>query len=766
LPELPVSAEDLANLRESGLTDLTILLSRIRTVTGSSSELARILNRDPTASACLGGLLFPYHELDGKLNHYARLRPHHPRNGKDGKVVKYESPAGEAPRAYYAVPTLPKLRDGVSPVHWSEGEKKALCKSQLGLASVGLGGVWSWKKKDSDELLDDILPLAGNRDHYITFDWDPKPETRRQTALAARRFARALRKAGAKEVYLVELPPGDGPGKVGEDDFIVAKGGEAYLALVAAAKPVPDKVRVVVGTDEHRVNEECEAALVRHAKGIYQRGGQLARVVRHEPEGRQRINRPPSAPVVKALPAALLREELTRHVECVRRVKTQQGFDKAPATLPGHVVSTVHARGGWKGLPYLEGVYSHPVLLPDGTVLVDPGYHPDSGILLWLPEGLRVSIPDRPALEDAQVARDALLDVVCDFPFKAEAHKAAWVASLLTPLARPAFRGPVPLPFADGNVPGCGKGLLLDVAFIIVLGRQASVLSYTNDQEELRKLITTVAMSGDEVVLFDNVAGAFGNATLDRLLTASWWKDRVLGGNSEYDGPMLTLWTATGNNVYLVGDTPRRVLPIRLESSLENPEDREGLKYPKLKEYVTQHRGQLLGAALTMLRAYCVAGRPDQGLKPWGSFEGWSDLVRGAVKWCGLTDPADAREELRRVSSPETTALMDLLTGIRHLDPDGRGITVSEILSRCEFDADPKVKALKEALCTLCPKGVGKNGLPNAQSLGQKLHHLRARVVGGLCLERLGEDNRGAFWRVADAGGSNGSRGSSSGPTQ
>ncbi len=46
-----------------------------------------------------------------------------------------------------------------------------------------------------------------------------------------------------------------------------------------------------------------------------------------------------------------------------------------------------------------------------------------------------------------------------------------------------------------------------------------------------------------------------------------------------------------------------------------------------------------MSAALTILRAYHVAGRPDQKLPSWGSFTVWSELIRGALVWTGLADP-------------------------------------------------------------------------------------------------------------------------------
>ncbi|MEZ6073962.1 MAG: hypothetical protein R3C10_27700 [Pirellulales bacterium] len=112
-----------------------------------------------------------------------------------------------------------------------------------------------------------------------------------------------------------------------------------------------------------------------------------------------------------------------------------------------------------------------------------------------------------------------------------------------------------------------------------------------------------------------------------------------MGRSEIVEMPLLTTWAATGNNVVLMADTSRRVCHIRLESRLENPEEREGFRHPHLTRWVAENRPVLLAAALTVLAAYCRAGRPDQGLKTWGSFEGWSQLVRQALVWAGQPDP-------------------------------------------------------------------------------------------------------------------------------
>ena len=210
--------------------------------------------------------------------------------------------------------------------------------------------------------------------------------------------------------------------------------------------------------------------------------------------------------------------------------------------------------------------------------------------------------------------------------WKLERYRAAWLAALLTPLARFAFVGPTPLFLCDANVRAVGKGLLLDCISRIVTGEPFTIATFTSDDDELRKRVTSLALGGDRLVLFDNLSGNFGNAVLDAALTGTAWKDRVLGANRMAEAPLYMTWYATGNNVGIAADTARRCCHIRLESAHERPEERTDFDHPNLLAWIGQNRLRLLTAALTILRGYCAAGRPDLHLPAWGSYEGWSAL--------------------------------------------------------------------------------------------------------------------------------------------
>jgi hypothetical protein len=182
-------------------------------------------------------------------------------------------------------------------------------------------------------------------------------------------------------------------------------------------------------------------------------------------------------------------------------------------------------------------------------------------------------------------------------------------------------------------------------------------------EEEIAKKVNSIAMRGDTLIQFGNVSGSFGSPVLDEALTSGRWGDRVLGGNRISDVRLDgVVWVANGNNVILVGDTPRRVLQIDITTDLENPEARDDFRHPRLLDWVLVERPRLLSAALTILVGYIRAGRPDMGLPAWGSFEGWTDLVRSAVVWAGMPDPGLSRATLRGDPSPELAAVRTVIT--------------------------------------------------------------------------------------------------------
>ena len=526
----------------------------------------------------------------------------------------------------------------------------------------------------------------------------------------------------------------------GRTEFYTPRGRRADARTgsgIGNTKGAGDRPVIVIGCDQGRVNDEAAAALPR-AGDVYHRGGVLVQVVEQSSDSPDDadIRRQAGAVLVRELPVPLVQDRLSRVADWVRVVRRKDGDEEQPAAPPGWAVAAVSARGQWRGLPRLAGVVSYPVFLPDGDILCTAGYHRPTGLLVRPAPGLDLSVPDRPDRTDVMAAVETLLDVVCDFPFESPAHRAAWLAGLLTLPAWPAFAGPAPMFLIDGNVRGVGKGLLADLIALIVLGGRFPVMSFTNDAEELRKRITTLAAEGERAVLLDNLSGPVGNGVLDAALTSDRWKDRLLGSNRTYDGPLSVCWYATGNNCELRADTGRRTCHVRLETPDERPELKSGFRHPKLRQHVRRHRARLLSAVLKILRGWHMAGRPTVGLPPWGSFEEWSDLVRECLVWAGLPDPGDTRQELLSRADRDADAMGELLRELIRIDPHREGRTAGEIVEAGRTDS--AVRAAVEDVA----------GHLDAKKLGYRLRTFARRVFDGLFLDHVGEGGRGKRWGV------------------
>jgi hypothetical protein len=313
-------------------------------------------------------------------------------------------------------------------------------------------------------------------------------------------------------------------------------------------------------------------------------------------------------------------------------------------SAPEIVARMLHERAPRPGIRVLEAVTSAPVFLADGSILHQRGYNPEARV--FLEPSVSVDVPEHPTRADAVAAVALFRDLMGDFRFSTPADFSSWLSIVLSPLVKSATRNaPGPLVLISASSAGAGKSKLADMASIIVTGAKSEIRPYTpNDEVEWAKKITAYVGAGAPLGVFDNVVGQIGDAGLDRLITSSTWSDRRLGVSEAPPLPNVTTWVATGNNIEPRGDTVRRVLVVRLEVKEEHPQSRTGFKRPALEQHTLAHRAELLGAALTILRAFHLAGRPTVGLETWGSFEDWSALVRGALVWAGCADPFETQK--------------------------------------------------------------------------------------------------------------------------
>src|SRR5262249_19141953 len=112
-------------------------------------------------------------------------------------------------------------------------------------------------------------------------------------------------------------------------------------------------------------------------------------------------------------------------------------------------------------------------------------------------------------------------------------------------------------------------------------------------------------------------------------------------------------------------------------------------------------------------------------LTPWGSFEGWSALVRSAVVWVGMEDPAQARTRLQEQSDVTAEAMLLLLTAWEQMDPERQGRTSAQGIGALRAPPKTSLPAshadLHEAIGALA-------GKLDTRALGTQLKRFRRRI--------------------------------------
>jgi hypothetical protein len=303
-------------------------------------------------------------------------------------------------------------------------------------------------------------------------------------------------------------------------------------------------------------------------------------------------------------------------------------------------------------MPPLFAIRSTPQVSTTGEINLAGGYH--DGFFYDGSCG-SLTVPPRPTLEDAKAAWEFVeRELLREFPFDTKLDEAVTLAFLMTMLTR------LDYPTAPGFVisapkSGTGKSLLASILIFLILGTDAEPSTYKSDDEpEIRKVLTAHLAEGAQVVFFDNVTRSIGCAPLDLMLTSLNWKDRVLGTSTIYSGRQNVTVVLTSNNAKVVGDTVRRCLRIRLNAKgFEDPTTRP-VTNRNLRQTVEEKRGAFIASLLTIVRWHRQAGLP--GACHLGSFEDWAQQVGGLVQALTGIDPVASQAFLRENDLKEEAA--------------------------------------------------------------------------------------------------------------
>ncbi len=414
---------------------------------------------------------------------------------------------------------------------------------------------------------------------------------------------------------------------------------------------------------------------------------------------------------------------------------TRQG-GLVPARPPNDVLDDMLVRKV-KPVPRLRGVSGAPVFAPNGDLTLRPGYDPGTSFYLDPLTWVQVpDVPDEPDQDDIAAALRLIMDdLLGDFPFASDADRAHAVSLLLLPFVRTLI-DLVPLHLIESATPGSGKGLLADVLTIPATGGNLPVMTEARDEDETRKRITSKLLQGPQFILIDNVRRGLDSGALSAALTASLWEDRLLGASRTVTLPNGAIWIATANNPSLSVEVARRTIAIRLDPSMEKPWEREDFKHPDLRAWALDHRGDLIWAALTLIRAWFAAGQPA-GRRSLGSFEKWARVMGGILEVVGVGGFLGNVDRVYEAAEAEIEPWREFCTAWWEEFGD------TEIPARDLFG----IVTRRELLLELWQ---GRDDLAARTRFGQALGRMKGRVIDPYRIHRAGEDAHAgvATWKL------------------
>ncbi len=491
-------------------------------------------------------------------------------------------------------------------------------------------------------------------------------------------------------------------------------------SMLATIRVVPGAIHLVVDAGERELA---------HAGTHYQRGGLIVTVITDPTTRETRIQEISPLALVRALAGAANWERFDARSECYVRIDP-----------PARHAGVLYDSNSYAHMPVLRGLARQPYLRGDVSLMMNAGYDASTGMFGAF-DPREFSIPESPTRADAQSALLVLEDLLKEFRFKGDVDRAAALAAILTAASRPSLAH-APMFHVRAHMVGSGKSYLCELITAFATPQQGTPTTFPAEDEECRKLLLAELMRAPAVIVFDNLTGDLvAHTSLCTILTSEHFTGRILGISKTATVTTRTLFLSSGNNVGPVQDMGRRCISVHLDPGCEVPAARDFTR-PALVEDVRRERGRFVSAALTIIRAYFVAGSPQSRCKSLAGFSEWSSTCRQPLCWLGLSDPAasifDAMAE-----DPDRETLDRLLTAWKAaLGP--ASAMIRDAVRQANASGDIYVD-LREVLHDIAGD---RNGEINRRRLGRWIARYAGRIVNGRRFVRSSGHHSAESWRV------------------
>lgn len=512
---------------------------------------------------------------------------------------------------------------------------------------------------------------------------------------------------------------------------IAAIASGAGTAAVAAHDAL-DRPEIKVRPGEMHLLQKTALQLLAHTKRYYQQGQSVVVVVAGRGADDVRIEHVDELAIVADLEQAANWTRYQKSTDSWQRIGV-------PDRLCRVVVKSKTAQG----LNPLKGLARHPFLRPDGSLVQSAGYD-EATSLYAVFDPSSFNVPETPTRDEAEAALSSLNDLLGEFPFVSPSDRSAALAAMLTACIRPS------LPFAPmfhvrAHAPGTGKSMLTELVGAFATDRRASPVAFPSTGVECEKLLIAELATGPAVIEFDNLtSNIVPHKMLCFVLTREQAKGRILQSSKMVEVGTRTLILSSGNNVGPVADMTRRCVTIHLDAKCDTPAARS-FKRPTLMADVHAERERYVSAALTIVRAWVVAGNPMSSCKPFVSFDAWSKWCRQPLLWLGEPDPV-ANVFSGMEEDPERNLLGRLLAAWERAigsKPAGIRDLVNE--ARVFGGDDSELLEILEEIS-------GDTGTLNRKILGRWVQRHEKQVVAGLRLVSTNEATNARRYRLEKVG--------------
>jgi len=500
----------------------------------------------------------------------------------------------------------------------------------------------------------------------------------------------------------------------------------AYLDIHVSAARMKPTIRVVAG-EMHRVVDAAERELAQ-SRRHYQRGGLIVTVATDPGTRETRVQEVSLPALVRALANAATWERFDGRSE-----------DWVRADPPARHAAVLFDSTSYPHLPVLNGLTRQPYLRPDGSLMTTAGYDSATG-MFGVFDARAFSIPDLPTRDQAEAALAVLKDLLEEFSFASESDLAVALAAIVTAAVRPSL-SVAPMFHARAHMVGSGKSYLCELITAFATPQRGTPTTFPADDEECRKLLLAELLRAPAVIEFDNLTGDLvAHKSLCTALTSEFMSGRILGVSKTATVSTRALFLSSGNNVGPVQDMTRRCITIHLSPQCEVPAARTFTR-PDLVREVLRERGRYVSAALTLVRAWIVAGRPKTACKSLASFGDWSDLCRQPLLWLGCADPT-ASVFAAMAEDPDRETLSRLLTAW-HAVFGKTPAMVRDAVRQANASFDEH-NELREVLRDIADE----RGEINRRKLGWWIRRHAGRIVDGLRFARASGNRSAEAWRV------------------